>query len=145
MSKRNASAARELLLLLIRQDGQFRGICVNRSRSISSKHPIVKQLLKRGMIKMERQSSFGSRCNHSYLVPADGVYVEGPVHCPECKAEIKRIGGIRGHQADCSAGNLNYHWVPEHASSPSFHAQINPTPKHLRFSRIRPSRPSFSQ
>lgn len=137
MSKRNASAARELLLQLIRQDGDFRGICVNRSRCMSTKHPFIKQLLKRRLIKIERQSSFGGRCNHSYLVPADGIYVEGPVHCPECKAEIKRIGGIRGHQQGCSVTSLNYHWVPDHVSSPAFHAQINPTPKHLRFSRFR--------
>jgi hypothetical protein len=120
MTKRNASAARELLLNLIRQDGLYRGICVNRRYSMSTRHPFIKHLLKRGLVKVERQSSLGSRCNHSFLVPADGLYVEGPVYCPECKAEIKRLGGISGHRPGCTVGSLSYHWVPDHASDPVF-------------------------
>lgn len=137
MPKRNASAARELLLQLIRQDGEFRGICVNRSHCMSTRHPFIKQLLKRGLVKVARSPSAGNRCKHSYLVPSDDVYVRGPVHCPECKSEIQRLGGIRGHLAGCSVAELSFHWVPDHASSPAFHAAINPTPKHLRRKHFR--------
>lgn len=119
MAKRNASAARELLFNLIRQDGLYRGICVNRRYSMSTRHPFIKYLLKRGLVKVQRQTSLGGRCNHSNLVPADGVYVEGPVHCPECKAQIQRLGGIRGHKAGCTVASLSYHWVPDHASDPA--------------------------
>ncbi len=132
MKLRNESAARELLLRLIRQDGPYRGIRVNRTYSMSTQHPIIKKLLKGGLVKAVRTG--GGKCRATELVPADDVFIAGPVTCPECTAQIDRFDThMRQHRANCAVAMISFHWIPEHASHPSFHTPTTFRTRHMPF------------
>jgi hypothetical protein len=132
MKLRNESAARELLLRLIRQDGPYPGISVNRTHSMSTQHPIIKKLLKGGLVKTARTG--GGKCRKTELVPSDDIFIAGPVNCPECNEQITRSRShMVQHAARCSVAAISFHWIPEHASHPSLHTPTTFRTRHRPF------------
>lgn len=76
------------------------GMRVNARYCYSVKHPIIKQLLKRKLIKVQRFNS-SSKTSYTYVIPVDGKTLPAwhPLDCPECKASIQ---DNNSHAWNCS-------------------------------------------
>lgn len=98
-----------------------RGMRVNARYCYPIHHPIIKQLLKRGLIKTQRFCD-SSRTSYTHVVPIDESCLPGwdYLRCPECNAVIK---AHHHHAWDCS---LRVNW-------PSTHRSIGWQPKNRRY------------